>query len=111
MILSGLLFSILNVGGLPRTVSNHCPIVLKEDNRDWGPKPFRFMNCWVLHSDFLPMAEKVWLEDGPEEWAGYKLFKKLGRLKKHLKEWNVSVFGNLSSQLRLAEEEFISWTC
>ncbi|CAL5430761.1 unnamed protein product [Camellia sinensis] len=88
--------------GLPRTVSDHCPIVLKEDNRDWGPKPFQFMNCWVLHSDFLPMAEKVWLEDGSEGWAGYKLFKKLG----HLKEWNVTAFGNLSSQLRLAEEEF-----
>ncbi|XP_028082409.1 uncharacterized protein LOC114283731 [Camellia sinensis] len=49
--------------GLPRTVSDHCPIVLKEDNRDWGPKPFRFMNCWVLHSDFLPMAEKLRLAE------------------------------------------------
>ncbi|XP_028099997.1 uncharacterized protein LOC114299458 [Camellia sinensis] len=26
--------------GLPRVVSDHCPIVLMEDKRDWGPKPF-----------------------------------------------------------------------
>ncbi|XP_028127519.1 uncharacterized protein LOC114324015 [Camellia sinensis] len=77
-----------------------------EDNREWGPKPLRFMNCWVLHSDFLPITEKVWLEGGFEGCASYKLFQKLGRLKKHLKEWNVTVFGNLSSQRRLAEEEF-----
>ncbi|KAL7252048.1 hypothetical protein ACSBR1_013825 [Camellia fascicularis] len=76
--------------GLPRSVSDHCPIIMKEDSRDWGPKPFRFMNCWVLHSGFLPMVEKVWIE-----------------AEKHLKEWNVSVFGILTSQLKLVEEEFI----
>ncbi|XP_028064204.1 uncharacterized protein LOC114267362 [Camellia sinensis] len=27
--------------GLPRLVSDHCPIILMEDERDWGPRPFR----------------------------------------------------------------------
>ncbi|XP_028097432.1 uncharacterized protein LOC114297236 [Camellia sinensis] len=35
--------------GLPRGVSDHCPLVLMEDERDWGPKPFRFLNAWLLH--------------------------------------------------------------
>ncbi|GMP61718.1 hypothetical protein CsSME_00024074 [Camellia sinensis var. sinensis] len=62
--------------------SSHCfPILgaLGEDSRDWGPKLFRFMNCWFFHFGFLPMVAKVWL---------------------------VSIFGNLTSQLKLAEEEF-----
>lgn len=52
------------------------------------------------------MAKKVWLEVAFDGWAGYKLFNKLGSLKKHLKEWNTSMFGNLTSQLKLAEVEF-----
>ncbi|XP_028062229.1 uncharacterized protein LOC114265607 [Camellia sinensis] len=31
--------------GLPRTISDHCPILIKEDDRDWGPKPFKFINA------------------------------------------------------------------
>jgi endonuclease/exonuclease/phosphatase family metal-dependent hydrolase len=30
--------------GLKRDVSDHCPILVKYDGFDWGPKPFRFNN-------------------------------------------------------------------
>ncbi|KAL7222868.1 hypothetical protein ACSBR1_024540 [Camellia fascicularis] len=30
--------------GLERTLSDHCPILLIEDDGDWGPKPFKFLN-------------------------------------------------------------------
>ncbi|GMP88503.1 hypothetical protein CsSME_00040473 [Camellia sinensis var. sinensis] len=29
--------------GLPRTLFDHCPLLLTEDIRDWGPKPFKFL--------------------------------------------------------------------
>lgn len=35
-----------NQWGLPRSISDHCPIMIAEDSRDWGPKPFRFMDAW-----------------------------------------------------------------
>ncbi|XP_028119190.1 uncharacterized protein LOC114316706 [Camellia sinensis] len=38
--------------GLPRLLSDHCPLLLMEDERDWGPKPFRVLNAWFLHKDF-----------------------------------------------------------
>ncbi|KAL7222702.1 hypothetical protein ACSBR1_024407 [Camellia fascicularis] len=31
--------------GLPRLFSDHCPILLMDDERGWGPKPFRFINA------------------------------------------------------------------
>ncbi|XP_028102796.1 uncharacterized protein LOC114302038 [Camellia sinensis] len=31
--------------GLPRTCSDHCLLLLMEDERDWGPRPFRFINA------------------------------------------------------------------
>ncbi|CAL5414539.1 unnamed protein product [Camellia sinensis] len=39
--------------GFARLLSDHCPIILMEDDRDWGPKPFRFLNAWLLHPKFL----------------------------------------------------------
>ncbi|XP_028122360.1 uncharacterized protein LOC114319534 [Camellia sinensis] len=29
----------LKLWGLPRLVSDHCPLLMMEDERDWGPKP------------------------------------------------------------------------
>lgn len=31
----------LSQWGLKRSVSDHCPVVLKVNEVDWGPKPFR----------------------------------------------------------------------
>lgn len=38
--------------GLKRNVSDHVAILLKEDVRDWGPKPFVFLNCWLKERGF-----------------------------------------------------------
>lgn len=35
--------------GLSRALSDHYPVILKVDARDWGPRPFRFLNAWTLH--------------------------------------------------------------
>jgi len=35
-----------------RSVSDHCALVLKEINIDWGPKPFRCLNVWQKDGRF-----------------------------------------------------------
>jgi hypothetical protein len=45
---------------LPRTISDHCPLVLKYGNSDWGPKPFRFNNFWLENKSFRKLVEEVW---------------------------------------------------
>ena len=67
-----------------------------EDCRDWGPRPFKFLNAWVLHPNFLQAAEKSWKETQVAGWAGYKLFLKFKNLKGVLKEWNVNEFGDVN---------------
>jgi len=32
---------------LPKDVSDHWPLVLKDGEWDWGPRPFRFNNFWL----------------------------------------------------------------
>lgn len=75
--------------GLPRSLSDHCPLLLMEDGRDWGPRPFRFLNAWFLHPDFKPMVKKSWEEATIFGWARYRLKGKLAKLKVDLKKWNV----------------------
>jgi hypothetical protein len=41
----------------PRDVSDHCPLVLKYVDDNWGPKPFRFNNFWLDHKGFNKVVE------------------------------------------------------
>lgn len=92
--------------GLPRSVSDHCPILLKEDERDWGPKPFKFLNAWVLHPSFIKEVEKVWVGSQVVGWAGFRSMAKLKLLNQALRIWNVEVFGLVESKLKAVEAEF-----
>ncbi|KAL7197595.1 hypothetical protein ACSBR2_020184 [Camellia fascicularis] len=91
---------------LHRVLLDHCPILLMEDERDWRPKPFRFINAWVLHQEFLKEVKKVWDNAKVEGWDRYIIMGKLRALKVALKKWNVEVFENVDFKLKEAEMEF-----
>lgn len=59
LISSGLInaWNILGLEAGQRDVSNHCPVWLKCEIKDWGPKPFRFIHGWFDHKDFLEFIE------------------------------------------------------
>ncbi|XP_028071380.1 uncharacterized protein LOC114273766 [Camellia sinensis] len=69
--------------GLPRLLSDHCPLILMEDDRDWGPRSFRFINAWILHPQFSGFLEKIWMEA----------------------IWNREVYGDVPTKLKSVEEE------
>lgn len=76
-----------------------------EDDRDWGPKPFRFINAWTLHPQFLSVIKAAWLGTVVTGWAGYVILVKLRTLRWTLKKWNIEEFGNVSHSVKLAENE------
>ncbi|XP_028065957.1 uncharacterized protein LOC114268915 [Camellia sinensis] len=91
--------------GLPRLVSDHCPIVLKEDERDWGPTPFKFLNAWFLHQNFASFVENAWKDLQFQGDVGYILHSKLKALKMALKQWNREIYGNTATQLQTVEDQ------
>nr|KYP37357.1 Transposon TX1 uncharacterized [Cajanus cajan] len=91
--------------GLPRGMSNHCPVLLKTSVSEWGPKPFRVLNCWFDNIRFKPFVEDAW---GRMEIRGKKCFvlrEKLKELKKRLKIWNKVEFGDINKNIELLHEE------
>ncbi|XP_026431198.1 uncharacterized protein LOC113328268 [Papaver somniferum] len=87
-----------------RVVSDHSPLLGGCANIP-KPKnvPLRFQEIWLEHPYFLKLAENSWaihISGDPT----FVFIHKLKRLKQLLKEWNWSVFGNVQTKIKEAEE-------
>lgn len=58
---------------LGRTFSDHCPIVLEHQLKDWGPSPFRLINGWLSHPNFMEFVKVKWRGYEISGWGGYIL--------------------------------------
>ncbi|GKV27606.1 hypothetical protein SLEP1_g36762 [Rubroshorea leprosula] len=74
--------------GLNRTVSDHCPVLLKNERVDWGPKPFKFFDAWLQVPGCKELIRNTWNSTAVEGWYGFKLKEKLKSVKIALKEWS-----------------------
>ncbi|KAL8497408.1 hypothetical protein ACS0TY_020921 [Phlomoides rotata] len=78
----------------PRTISDHCALVLRNAKINWGHKPFKFLNLWLQHPGFLHFAKNSWdayLINGTES---FKIKEKLKHLKNDIKRWCSENCGN-----------------
>lgn len=91
--------------GLPRSISDHCAMILQTKLEHWGAKPFRFINAWFTHPQFRETVEKSWREEGIVGWGGFVLKEKLKRLKEVLKSWNKEHFGHLDNSILMLRNE------
>ncbi|GKV14964.1 hypothetical protein SLEP1_g25762 [Rubroshorea leprosula] len=91
--------------GLKRTVSYHCPILLKNEWVDWGPKPFKFFDAWLQDPGCKELIRKTWNSSAVEGWYGFKLKEKLKSTKKALKEWSRNAASEVDRKIIEAESE------
>ncbi|KAK8631545.1 hypothetical protein V6N13_028328 [Hibiscus sabdariffa] len=69
-----------------------------QDDEDWGPRPFRFLNCWMDQQKHVHDMELEWARismEGGEQPISWKL----KPMKGFLKIWNKGVFGNVDHQI------------
>ena len=97
-------FPLLNTSILKRSISDHCPIILKSREKLGGPKPFRFQDAWLTNRGCLETVKKAWLNSD-----GLEIMEKLKRVKIELKEWNSQVFGNIDQRIASLEGEIQKW--
>ncbi|GJX27009.1 RNA-directed DNA polymerase, eukaryota [Tanacetum coccineum] len=79
----------INAITLERFLSDHRPILLKENHYDYGPTPFRFFHHWLEMDGFTKFVEDTW-KSSPSAGTNALsiLMSKLRFLKKHIREWN-----------------------
>ena len=98
------LFPLLQVSLLQRSLSDHSPLLVTSQPSDWGPRPFRFLDCWLTHDECMEVIKSAW--DKSKEKP---VIQKLQSVKNDLKTWNVNVFGNIDSNIQRLESKIHSW--
>lgn len=80
-------FSRAVVTALPRELSDHCPVTLISQWDDFGPRPFKFFNSWLLKDGIQETVTRAW-----GHFKGYGnpdryLLAKLKFLKVGIRKW------------------------
>jgi len=88
---------------LDRNFSDHCPILFKASNVDWGPKPFRVLDCWLKEKSFEDLVKGTWRNTVVRGWGGYSLKEKIKRLKVRMKQLNTQQFGDTANRVQQLE--------
>ncbi|KAK2422784.1 hypothetical protein QL285_033289 [Trifolium repens] len=85
--------------------SDHHPLLVGQDlSGVKHPAPFRFFRAWTSHADCVRVVKEVWAE--PVHGSPMVCLQaKLKRLKAALKEWNLTVFGNMDHNVTSAIDE------
>jgi len=94
-----------------REVSDHCVIVVKSLDKDWGPKPFRTIDAWFMERNFLEMVKDKWTSYSAKGNALMVIKDKLKWLKGDLKTWNRDVFGNIETSKKMILQELEALDC
>ncbi|CAK8533736.1 unnamed protein product [Lathyrus sativus] len=76
-----------------RDISEHCPIWMKIEERNWGPKLFKTKNSWFDHPHFIKFFEENWRSYDVVGRSDFMLKEKFKMLRGDLKIWSKEVFG------------------
>lgn len=93
------IFPNLKSSYLNRSISDHRPLIATSSDINWGPKPFRFLNCWLAHPSCLKVIKKAWNSS-----ENLPIPEKLKQVRISLKKWNQTEFGVIDSKIAEYEE-------
>ncbi|PNX92269.1 cysteine-rich receptor-like protein kinase [Trifolium pratense] len=89
---------------LDKALSDHCPIMLCEDRKNWGPKPFRMLSCWKDTEGYHNFVREQWRDIKVEGWGMFVLKEKLKMIKERLKVWHKNHTQNLGGKIKEAKK-------
>jgi hypothetical protein len=93
---------------LDRDVADHCPIVLRYNLEEWGPKPFRFSNFWLRTPGwFKEVVFNGWASCVADGWMRFILKERLKHIKGVIKEWNLVNHGETDTRKKLLIKEIL----
>ncbi|XP_071700202.1 uncharacterized protein [Rutidosis leptorrhynchoides] len=95
----------LSLTALDRNTSDHCPLILRDTNTDFGPKPFRVFDIWLEQES----AEQIITQTWAILVTGFKpdvcFCKKLKNIKEALRKWSKSQYGQIDIDVDNAKQK------
>ncbi|KAJ9558860.1 LOW QUALITY PROTEIN: hypothetical protein OSB04_013474 [Centaurea solstitialis] len=98
-------WKVLGVRGLDRKGSDHLPLFLSEDLKDFGPKPFKFFNVWLKEESLERVVKEAWNNEIRSSDPDRILRDKLKQVKVKIKSWSIAHFGLLDEKIVEARNE------
>ncbi|GJV40051.1 putative RNA-directed DNA polymerase [Tanacetum coccineum] len=88
---------------------DHCPIVLKDVDLDFGPKPFRAFNIWLEERDIRNVVEEEWKIEVRSRRSDFCFRDKLKNVKSVLKKWSKERFRAVNEKIELFKKDAMKW--
>ena len=89
---------------LSSSLSDHCPLLLANDDGPRRPKSFRFENHWTKMPGFQKVVVDAWNEQSVHLEPYQRLFHKLKTTGRRLRTWSKSLFAKSKIQMHMALE-------
>ncbi|GJV86771.1 retrovirus-related pol polyprotein from transposon TNT 1-94 [Tanacetum coccineum] len=99
----------LAVVAIDQKLSDHCPIVLKDMDLDFGPKPFRFFDTWLEEKDIGQVVAGAWEKEVRSSRPDCRFRDKLKNVKMEVKMWSRKRFGVFTENIVEHRKEAIRW--
>ncbi|XP_071689201.1 uncharacterized protein [Rutidosis leptorrhynchoides] len=95
----------LSAVALERKHSDHCLIILKDDEKNFGPKPFKIFDAWLEEEDIDQVIIDAWKEESSVSNRRDCNFRnKLKKVKEELRKWSNKRYGGLDGEIKLLKE-------
>ncbi|XP_071718200.1 uncharacterized protein [Rutidosis leptorrhynchoides] len=94
---------------LERKMSDHCPIVLRDRAIDFGPKPIKVFDEWLVVEGAEKIINEAWKAKVSSQRLDCVFRLKLKNVKIALKEWSQRTFGKLDMEIEGLKNEACDW--
>jgi len=105
-------FSSLKLIRLDHGLSDHCPLIVGKEQVNWGWKPFKCLDCWLMAPSFQNTLKVFWQEIVHDIPGDFQVIRRISALRLKLSQWNKNEFGNqdwalqnIQSSIRLLEDQ------
>ncbi|GKC78490.1 hypothetical protein Tco_1129264 [Tanacetum coccineum] len=99
----------LYVVALDRKLPDHCPIVIKDVDLNFRPRPFRVFNVWLEEPHIGQVVEGAWNKEVKSRRPYCRFRDKLKNVKEELRKWSKERFGALKEKIEVLKKEVMRW--
>ncbi|GJV81998.1 hypothetical protein Tco_1517868 [Tanacetum coccineum] len=99
----------ISVVALDRKLSDHCLIILKDVDLDFGLRPFQALDIWIEEKDIGHVVEEAWKVKVRSRRPDCRFRDKLKNVKATLKKWSKERFRMVNDKIEKLKNEALKW--